>query len=185
MKEKKRLIIFPTDTVYGIGCGIFDKVSISKIYKIKHRPKDKPLACLCADLGQIEDIAFVEERERKLIENFLPGPLTIILKAKENVQKVTGFETVGVRIPNSKIALSILREMGPMLTTSVNESEQTPLNDYEEIKAKYGELVDKVYSSKEKSSNLSSTVVTFQSGDLKILRAGEITKDQLEKVLKS
>lgn len=183
--NKEALIIFPTDTVYGIGCGIYDSKNIARIYEIKHRPKNKPLACLCADLKQIESIAFVGEVERKLIEKFLPGPLTIILKAKQPVQKVTGFETVGVRIPNSKTALSILREMGPMLTTSVNESEQTPLNDYHEIQAKYGKLVDRVYDSNEKSSNLSSTVITFQNGDIKILREGEITKQQIEEVINS
>ncbi|MGN1200637.1 MAG: L-threonylcarbamoyladenylate synthase [Candidatus Caccovivens sp.] len=184
MKQNK-LIIFPTDTVYGIGCGIFDKENIEKIYKIKHRPKTKPLACLCANLEQIESIAIVGESERKLIEHLLPGALTIILKAKDDVKKVTGFETVGVRIPNSHIALSILSEMGPMLTTSVNESEQTPLNDYEEIVQKYGKIVDKVYNTTEKSSNLSSTVVSLLSGELKLLREGEISKDAIEEILLS
>ena len=73
------VIIFPTDTVYGIGTKIFDVEGIEKIYKIKNRPKDKPLACLCASLEQIKDIAEVTEDAEKLIKEFLPGALTIIL----------------------------------------------------------------------------------------------------------
>lgn len=178
-----KLIIFPTDTVYGIGCGIFDKENINKIYEIKHRPKSKPLACLCADLQQIDQIAYVSESEKKVINQFMPGALTIILQAKEEVIEVTGFDTIGVRIPNSEIARAILIENGPMLTTSVNESEKIPLNDYEEIKAKYGCFVDVVYPSTEKSSNQASTVVSLIEGKVKIIREGEITLEQINKVL--
>lgn len=182
MKENK-LIIFPTDTVYGIGCRIFDKESIEKIYALKKRPKSKPLACLCANLEQIKEIAIVGESEEKLIKNFLPGALTIILKAKTDVVKATGFDTIGVRIPNSKVALSILSEYGPMLTTSVNESEQIPLNTYEEIMKKFGKDVDKVFKSSEKSSNMSSTVVKIENDKPVILREGEIEKRDIEAVL--
>lgn len=182
MKEK-RLIIFPTDTVYGIGCGIFDKESIEKIYTLKKRPRSKPLACLCANLEQIKEIALIGESEEKLIKKFLPGALTIILKAKTDVVKTTGFDTIGVRIPNSKVALSILNEYGPMLTTSVNESEQIPLNTYEEIMKKFGKDVDKVFKSSEKSSNMSSTVVKIENDKPVILREGEIKKHDIEAVL--
>ena len=80
-----RVIIFPTDTVYGIGTQILDLEGIEKIYQIKHRPKEKPLACLCANLKQIEDIAYVSDDARKLIKEFLPGGLTLILKTKEDI----------------------------------------------------------------------------------------------------
>ena len=107
-KVMGKLIIFPTDTVYGIGCEIFDKENINKIYELKHRPRSKPLACLCADLKQIKQIAYINSFEKKVIEKFMPGALTIILKAKKKVAETTGFETIGVRIPNSKIAQRIL-----------------------------------------------------------------------------
>ena len=114
----------------------------------------------------------------------MPGALTIILKAKKKVAETTGFETIGVRIPNSKIAQRILIKNGPMLTTSVNESEKIPLNDYDEIKLKYGEVVDEIFATDEKSSNQASTVVSFLEGFPKILREGEITLEQISKVLK-
>lgn len=178
-----KVIIFPTDTVYGIGCDIFDLEGIERIYKIKNRSKDKPLACLCADIKQIEDIAYLSEDARKLINLFLPGPLTIILKSKPIVLDKIGYKTIGVRIPNNKIALDILKEHGPMLTTSVNESGNVPLNEYDDIKANYNHLVDYIYNTNTKSSNISSTVVDLTDNRLRILRIGEIPLSSIEKAL--
>ena len=79
------VIIFPTDTVYGIGTKIFDIDGINKIYEIKKRPNDKPLACLCASLEQIKEIAVVTKEAEALIKKFLPGALTIILESKPDV----------------------------------------------------------------------------------------------------
>ena len=178
-------MIFPTDTVYGIGCSVFDKEGMEKIYEIKHRPKDKPLACLCANMKQIDEIAYLNDKARKIINVFMPGALTLILKAKENVKEITGFDTIGVRIPNSKIALKILIENGAMLTTSVNESGKMSLNDYNQIVDEYGKLVDKVYKPNgEKSSNKASTVLSIINGEIKILREGEITLEEIKNVLK-
>lgn len=180
-----KILIFPTDTVYGIGCSVFDKEGMEKIYEIKHRPKDKPLACLCANMKQIDEIAYLNDKARKIINVFMPGALTLILKAKENVKEITGFDTIGVRIPNSKIALKILIENGAMLTTSVNESGKMSLNDYNQIVDEYGKLVDKVYKPNgEKSSNKASTVLSIINGEIKILREGEITLEEIKNVLK-
>ena len=169
------VIIFPTDTVYGIGTKIFDIDGINKIYDIKKRPKDKPLACLCSSLEQIKMIAEVSKSAEKLINRFLPGALTLILDSKPEVVDKIGYKTIGVRIPNSKLALEILNENGPMLTTSVNESGFKPINEYDLIVKEYGDCVDKIYKSNEKSSNVSSTVVLLKDNDIKVLREGEIT----------
>lgn len=178
-----KVIIFPTDTVYGIGTPIFDIEGIKRIYDIKKRPKDKPLACLCANLEQINSIAYLNDKAIKLINKFLPGPLTLILNAKEEVINKIGYKTIGVRIPNCDIALNILKENGPMLTTSVNESGYIPLNEYEDIKRNYNDLVDYIYDTNTHSSNISSTVVLINDNEFKILRAGEITLDDLNKVV--
>lgn len=178
------VIIFPTDTVYGIGTPIFDIKGIEKIYDIKKRPKDKPLACLCANLNQIEKIAYVSSDAKKLINKFLPGALTIILNAKEEVINKIGYKTIGIRIPNSLLAIKILEENGPMLTTSVNDSGETPINEYQEIVLKYSNIVDKIYDRTEPSSNISSTVVLVND-DIKILREGQITKEDIINCLKN
>lgn len=177
------VIIFPTDTVYGIGTKIFDIDGINKIYEIKKRPKDKPLACLCASLEQIKTIAVLTKDAEILINKFLPGPLTLILKANEEVKNKIGYDTIGVRIPNYKLALDILKENGPMLTTSVNDSGSNPINEYEEILIKYKNDVDMIYKSTEKSSALASTVVSIIDNNIKILREGEITLNMIKKEL--
>ena len=178
-----RVIIFPTDTVYGIGTQIKDLEGIEKIYQIKHRPKDKPLACLCANLEQIESIAYVTDDARALIKEFLPGGLTLILKTKEEIQNVIGYPTIGVRIPNHETAIKILEENGPMLTTSVNESGCVPLNEYDEIYKEYHTLVDKIYTNDRDSLNLASTVVLLTTDNAKILRVGPIKEQDILKVL--
>lgn len=179
------VIIFPTDTVYGIGCKIFDKSAINRIYQIKNRPLDKPLACLCASLDQIEAIAYVDKDAKKLINEFLPGALTLILKAKEEVYNTIGYKTIGVRIPNNSIALEILINNGPMLTTSVNESGEVPLNEYDQIVKIYAKLVDKIYDTNSESKNIPSTVALATSEEIKVLREGPISKEQIEACLKN
>lgn len=168
------VIIFPTDTVYGIGCKIFDKEAIDQIYKIKNRDYSKPLACLCADINQINEIAYVNDKARLLIDKYMPGGLTVILKSKEIVKDRIGYETIGVRIPKHNIALDILKKNGPMLTTSVNDSGSAPLNEYDEIVKKYSNLVDKIYNTNTVSSNISSTVVMCIDDNINIIRQGEI-----------
>lgn len=178
-----KLIIFPTDTVYGIGCEIFDKKNIERIYEIKKRPLDKPLACLCANIEQIKEIALVDEKISLLIKTFLPGPLTLILKSKEHVKSKIGYETIGVRIPNCPTALKLLEEKGAMLTTSVNDSGDDPMNEYEDILVKYKNLVDEIYPPYKDSSNLSSTVV-WCVDEIKVLREGAILLSQINEILK-
>ncbi len=177
-----KLIIFPTDTVYGIGCPIFDIQNIHKIYDIKHRSLEKPLACLCYDLAQIEEIAEVNEKVKRLITTFMPGALTLILKAKPMVTAKIGYKTIGVRIPDSKLALELLKENGPMLTSSVNESGEAPLSSYEEIVEAYGSFVDHIYPATEDFSNISSTVIDCTEDSLRLLREGTISLDKINEI---
>ncbi len=179
-----RVIIFPTDTVYGIGTSIYDADGVNRIYEIKKRPLDKKLACLCANFNQIESIAVVNDSAKKLINEFLPGALTVILKTKEDIREKIGYDTIGVRIPNHKIALDILNKNGPMLTTSVNESGNVPLNEYDEIIKEYINLVDEIHNTDTESSNISSTVVSAID-EIKILRLGEISEAEILACLKN
>lgn len=182
---KNNIIIFPTDTVYGIGCPLFDLESTKRIFEIKKRPLNKPLAVLCYDLAQIEEICIVNEKAKALINKFLPGPVTFILEAKEEVKNKINLKTIGIRIPNSKIALNILKEKGPMSTTSVNDSGQKPLDEYEDIVLNYKELVAKIYPKEEMSSSISSTVIDLTTDEIKVLREGQITLKMIEDYLNS
>lgn len=170
-----KVLIFPTDTVYGIGASIYDEEGQKRIYEIKHRDRNKPLAVLCANLEQIKEIAVVSPLAEKLINKFLPGAVTFILPAKDNIKKIMGIPTIGVRIPNSKLALEILTNEGPMATTSVNESGEKPLDTYEEIASKYANQVEKIYEKIEASSSQASTVIDVTGDGFKVLREGAIT----------
>lgn len=177
------VIIFPTDTVYGIGTKITDKEGVNLIYQIKKRPKDKPLAVLCANLAQIKSICIVDARAEKIINAFLPGPLTLILNSTKDGYSVTGLKTIGVRIPNLKEAITILEENGPMFTTSVNDSGSPSLDDYEVIKEKYGKMVSKIYPKQHASSHVPSSVLDLTKPDLVMLRQGAITLEEIQKCL--
>lgn len=181
---QSKVIIFPTDTVYGIGASIYDSQGMDKIYQIKKRDKSKPLAVLCADINQIESIAYVTDKARKLINEFLPGPLTVILKSKECILDTFKGDTVGVRIPDYDVALEILKENGPMATTSVNESGMPSINNYNEIIREYSNVVDEIHKPSDcATSSLASTVVLIDESGVKILRQGAITCKMIEKCL--
>ena len=182
MKSKKKIIVFPTDTIYGIGCSVYDKESVEKIYQIKHRDRNKPLSCLCKDVKQVEEIANISESEKRIIEKY---NITLILTAKANISEITGFKTIGIRIPQNHCAAKILKKFGPMLTTSINESGEEPLNTYEEICKKYKKVVDKIYKGKETSSGIASTVAQLVDGEVIILRSGEVKKEQIENLIAS
>ena len=114
----------------------------------------------------------------------MPGPFTLILKIKEELKDSFGFDTIGVRIPNYQKALEILLKYGPMATTSVNDSGEKEINDYNEIKEKYSSVVDEIYSSNEPMSKLPSTVVKIDNGNVIVLREGAITKQQIEDIIR-
>ncbi|MGL4949858.1 MAG: L-threonylcarbamoyladenylate synthase, partial [Anaeroplasmataceae bacterium] len=165
-----KIIIFPTDTVYGIGCSVYDRQSIQKIYEIKNRDLNKPLAVLCSSLEQINSIAIVDELSNKLISKFLPGPLSVILKANQRIKEVMNLEYIAVRIPNHKQAINLLNEFGPLATTSVNESGTQPLNEYELIVKDYLDKVDHIYKDELLiSSNLASTVVKIENSNITLI----------------
>ncbi|MFI3251647.1 MAG: L-threonylcarbamoyladenylate synthase [bacterium] len=177
------VIIFPTDTVYGIGAKITDVKAQKEIFKIKSRELNKRLAVLCYDDIQINQIAYVTEDAMKLIKKYLPGGLSIILKTKEEyISEMIG-DTIAVRIPNHEIALSILKDNGPMATTSVNNSGEPAINNFDEIKDIYGNLVDKVYSNDREIECISSTIVNLSNGELTLVREGKISFDEIKKYL--
>ena len=177
------VIIFPTDTVYGIGARIRDVEALKRIYEIKKRPKDKRLAVLCSSIADIETIAEVSEDAKKLINEFMPGALTVILKCKEEILNEFIFETIGVRIPNHELALRILKENGPMATSSVNISGSAPLNDYVEIVKNFASEVLHVYPNACAPSKVSSTIVDLSSGECVLIREGGIKFSEILKIL--
>ena len=104
-------MIFPTDTVYGIGCNCYSIEGLKKLFSFKNRPLSKPINVLTDSYEKIEQVGFVKSKEKELIEKYLPGDLTLIIDKKEDVPDLltSSLPTVGVRIPNHKMALEILK----------------------------------------------------------------------------
>jgi tRNA threonylcarbamoyl adenosine modification protein (Sua5/YciO/YrdC/YwlC family) len=130
------LVGYPTDTIYGIGCDLFNKKAIARIYDIKGKDRHKPLSFICADLKDISKYAKVTNYAYKSMKKLLPGPYTFILEATHLVPKImlTKRKTVGIRVPDNPISLSIIRELGhPIISTSVTKPNEQLFNDPEEI----------------------------------------------------
>ena len=181
--KKGKVICFPTDTVYGLGTPLLDFDGIKRIYDIKGRNYDKPIAVLCSSMKQIEQFAVMNDEAKIIGKAFWPGALTLILPTKPSYYEKTGEKTIGVRIPNHLTALKIIKKLGPMKTTSMNQSGEKELNDYQEIKDKYGHLLNKVYPNDQEILKIASTVVLI-TDEIKILREGSITKEMIVKSLK-
>lgn len=120
------LVIFPTETVYGVGANGLDKNAIKKIYEAKQRPLNKPISLLVSNIDMIENVAKdITNIEYSIIEKFFPGPLTIILKKKETIPDIltAGSDTIGIRMPANDIALNLINYAGvPLATPSANLS---------------------------------------------------------------
>lgn len=177
------ILIFPTDTVYGMGACINDVDSLLQIFEIKKRESNKRLAVLCYDLEQIEKISYVTPEAKQLINKFLPGGLSIILKTKEEyINEMIG-DTIAIRIPNHKLALQILKDNGPMATTSVNVSTEPPINDYLTIINLYENKVKQIYSNDQNIEGVSSTVINLTTKNIELIREGNIKFEDILKTM--
>ncbi|MBQ2638676.1 threonylcarbamoyl-AMP synthase [Candidatus Saccharibacteria bacterium] len=181
------VVLLPTDTVFGLAANVFDDRAVEKIYQIKNRPKEKPLPVLIADYKDLLKLVKTPSRlEGKLIEAFWPGPLTLVLEKQKNLKKnaFSNKDTVAVRMPDSELVRSLIREAGtPLATTSANLSGELAKAELSEIKEEILENVDFVLEDNEKRSNIPSTIVQVINGEIKILREGAITKEELGNVL--
>ncbi|MFH0803014.1 MAG: L-threonylcarbamoyladenylate synthase [bacterium] len=155
------IIAYPTDTVYGIGCDLFNKKAIERVYQIKRIPKYKQLSFICSDLKEISRYAQVGNFAYRMMKHLLPGPYTFLLAATRIVPKMmlTKRRTVGIRVPNNEIVLSIVRELGnPIISTSASLYKDEILSDPEEIGKNFGPSLDLIIDGGKLVSELSSVV---------------------------
>ncbi|WP_410207833.1 L-threonylcarbamoyladenylate synthase [Fusobacterium sp.] len=182
-----KLIIYPTDTVYGVGGVIQSEDAIRGIYLAKKRSFTSPLIVLVSKPEKIEEIAYIDEKNRekieKLIKRFWPGGLTIILKKKPCVPDImtANGDTVGVRMPDLKIALDIIDSVGGIFpTTSANISGESTPRSYEELSQDFKERVDIIIDGGKSPVGVASTIVDM-SGDVpEVLRTGAISVEEIE-----
>lgn len=175
--KKGGLVIYPTDTVYGIGCDIHNNRAVEKVCRIKNiNPKKSNLSFICSDLSHISEYARIETHIFKIMKKALPGPFTFILNASNKVPKIldTNKKTVGIRIPDHNIPRSIVKQLGhPIITTSVKDEDEIIeySTDPELIYNKFKGLVDFVIDGGP-GNNVASTVVDCTEGEIRIVREG-------------
>lgn len=181
--KRGKIVVFPTETVYGIGTNGLDAQAIKRLYEIKQRPKDKPISLLVANMDMIEELAEnITEIEYKIMKKFFPGPLTIILKKKKIIPDIltANEETVGIRMPSGKIARKLIEYSNiPIATPSANISGKSSGTKIEDIIKDFGERVDYYIDDGESEIGTSSTIVKVVNEIPHILRKGSITEEQI------
>ena len=177
------IIVFPTDTVYGIGCDPYNKKAILRLYEIKKRKKTKPFPVLGLSKTELEKIAEFNTLAEKIAEKFWPGQVTMILKVRdEKIRKSLCLDKkIAVRVPNNQCVLKLLKQCKLLVGTSANISGTTPFTDPNECSKNltgYDLLVD----GGNISSQGESTIVEVQGNDIKIVRKGSISETELREL---
>lgn len=181
--QEDTLMVFPTDTVYGLGGNARDESVVSRIYRVKQRSEDKPLTLHLFSTNDISKYALdISEKQKSLIDRLLPGPYTIILPANADAPEVSVSreKKVGIRVPDSNSFRHLEENVDfPLVGTSVNKSGEPPMTDFEKIVQEFGGIVDLFIESEEELSGESSTVLDLTYDPPKVIR-GSFSLEDLE-----
>ena len=184
--KQGKIVVFPTETVYGIGTNGLDEQAVKRLYEVKQRPLNKPISLLVSNMEMINLIAKdITEVEYKIMEKFFPGPLTIILKKKEIVPDIltAGQDTVGVRMPRGEIARKLVEYANvPIAAPSANISGEPSGTNLQEIKKHFEGKVDYFIDGGNSELGLASTIVQVVDEKPQILRQGSITLEQINQI---
>ena len=179
--EKGGAVVLPTETVYGLFAKALDKKAVNLVYQLKRRPRDKALNL---NVAHLDDILNFSKNQppylQKLVDSFLPGPLTIILEANDKVPYWVNSDltTVGFRMPSHPVTLELIREFGPLIGPSANISGQDSGVTYKEILQDFNQnvlgLEDDAFL-----TGQDSTIIDLSGSKVKILRQGSITREDI------
>lgn len=173
--EKGGLLAYPTDTYYGLGCDLFSKKAIERLYQLKGRDKRKPLSFLCPDLSDVAKYGHVSNFAYRTMKSLTPGAFTFILEATRQVPEMmmSKQREVGIRVPDSALARALAQHLGrPIITTSATNAEGEPLTDARDIKDALGHGLDLILDGGVRLME-PSTVVSLIGDTLEILRQGK------------
>lgn len=168
------VIVYPTDTLYALGCNPFRNMAVQKIFDIKKRPLNMPLSVAVCNLGEMRNIAFLNDLATRVIKRFLPGPLTILLRKKDTVPEIltAGSENVAVRIPNHPVALDLLNALGPLVATSANlHGIEEPIEIETPLRHFKGSVNFYINCGKTRYGK-PSTIIDLSTGEIKVVRDG-------------
>lgn len=188
--NKNQVVCFKTDTIWGLSANPTNKEAVKNLYTFKQRNVDKPFIFLIKkdeDLSKI--VKSISPTEQKLINTFWPGPLTIIFKAKNNLDILSHYtqkQTIALRMPNDSLCQELLAKINyPLPSTSVNIEGQPFLNSFEEITKTFKDNDFVIYKLENNNTKVSSTIVCCEGEKVNVLREGSITKNQIENCLKN
>ena len=178
--ENGGVIIFPTDTVYGIGCNPYDANAVKKIYEIKSRRKTKSLPVLASSIEIVKQITIIDEFTEKIIKKYWPGPLTLILKLKDkNLKKSLNLEDkIAVRIPNSVCTLKLLNKCNLIVGTSANVSGDSSFTNPQEC-MKNVKNYDVFVDGGTITSKGESTIIEIENEKIHVIREGALKKEDI------
>lgn len=190
------ILAFPTETVYGLGI-VADKLeNYNRLVKVKNRTPDKPFTLMFSNLNQVSKYLDLDETSKKLIEKFMPGPITLVLKTKDKKEDMnskkdtvpsyldlnTGF--IGIRMPDDKFVLNLIDKVSkPLLVPSCNKSGDEPCKNTDEVLKVFNNEIEAVIDG-ECANGIPSTVVKIENGKIKILREGQIKEDEILRSIK-
>jgi L-threonylcarbamoyladenylate synthase len=181
------VIVYPTDTFYGLGASCFSRPAIRRIYSLKRRERTKPLSVVIADLTDVERMAeFIPPIFREIAKEFWPGPLTIVLRVREQFpREILGpGHSLGIRLPRLDWLRDLVREAGfPLIATSANISGEKEISSAEEAVAIFRGKADLIVDGGRTPGILPSTVIDLTSPHPRIIREGAIPKKKLQKYL--
>ena len=178
--KKGGIVVFPTDTVYGIGCNPYNANAVEKIYEIKSREKIKSLPVLAYSLDTVKEIARIDTFTEKIIKKYWPGPLTLILELTDKkLKKSLNLDNkIAVRIPDSKCTLKLLEKCGLLVGTSANISGSSSSTDPKEC-LKNITNYDVFLNGGTITSKGESTIIEIENEEIKIIRKGVLKKEEI------
>ena len=180
-----QVIAFPTETVFGLGVYYDDESAYELMNKIKRRREDKPYTLMLYDVDEINKYAYINKDVLNALKKFMPGPLTLLLKSKDNVPGYVTHNTgiIGVRIPENKEALDLLKYLEkPLLVPSANRAGEKPAMNDEEVKQIFNDEVAVIIPGKS-VGGLPSTIIDLTGEEIKLIRQGPISVDDIKKAL--
>lgn len=183
--DQSKVIAFPTETVMGLGVYYNDFVAYKLLNQIKGRPEDKPYTLMLGSTSDIQDFAYVSQRDLKIIQAFMPGAITILLKSRGNVPSYVTHNTgiIGIRVPDIKLVQDLIKYIGtPLLVPSANKSGNKPAITSLEVKEIFNNEVGFIFEGSA-FGGVPSTIIDLTGEQVKIVREGPISLKDIEKVL--
>lgn len=178
------VIIYPTDTYYGIGCDIKNKKAIEKVSLIKKRTKKTPFSFICSDLTHISEYAKVSNISYRILKRLLPGPYTFILEGSREVPKMmlSNRKTAGIRVPDNTICTQIVKMLkNPVISTTASDENETPFETFAEMSDYYENMVDIIIDGGN-VPNGPSSVISLINDEPEILRKGIGSVEEFEHI---